>query len=130
MLCSRYGTQCESKITCDTAKLGYEPKVCRPFVPQSRGSFNPSLVCATTLTQDDLCKDPEAEESKISSDTTGPLGQDEKKDETPAGNKSAGGGEVAVAVVLLLLLVGAVIGYAVFYKKRAATEEDIKVGYR
>ena len=96
---------------------------------QSRGRFSPSLVCATTLTQDDLCKDPEAEESKSTRDTTGPLGQDEKNDETPAGDKSADGGEVAVVVILLLLLVGAVIGYAVFYKKRAATEQDRKVGY-
>ena len=125
---SRYGVQCESKIICDTAKLRFEAKVCLPYVPQSRGSLNLSLVCATTLTQDDLCKDPAAEGSKTSSGKNGSLGQDEKKDKTPAGNTSAGEGGVAVVVVLLLLLVGAVIGYAVFYKKRAATEEHSKVG--
>ena len=86
---------------------------------QSRGSVNPSLVCATALTRDDFCMDPNAEES--SSKKNGALGQDEKKDETPASDAAAGGGEdAAVVVVLLLLLVGAVIGYAVFYKKRAS----------
>ena len=47
--------------------------------------------------------------------------QDEMKDETPASDAAAGGGEdAAVVVVLLLLLIGAVIGYAVFYKKRVS----------